>query len=215
MNKKNEPIIFPIHQRRYLGIPGVIHQVAALFLYIVLSPLMLITCALIRFESGGPVIFTQLRVGLLGERFKLYKFRSMYMENDPRYEMPKESESDREGVCKKYFRDPRITRVGKIIRHLSIDELPQLLNVIKGEMVLVGPRPALPIEVDHYQLSSYRRLDTKPGLTGLWQVSGRANTSFERQLDLDIEYVNKQSIGLDCKILVATVPAVLTGEGAY
>jgi lipopolysaccharide/colanic/teichoic acid biosynthesis glycosyltransferase len=215
MNSLNNKGINSAAYKRFKGIPGILQQLAALFILIILSPLLLLTFLIIRLESHGPVIFTQIRVGLMGERFKLYKFRSMYMQDDPRYKMPKESDSNRDGVCKKYFHDPRITRAGKIIRKLSIDELPQLFNVLKGEMMLIGPRPALPIEVNDYNLENYRRLDAKPGLTGLWQVSGRANTSFEQQLDLDITYVNTQSIFLDFKILLATIPAVLTGEGAY
>lgn len=215
MNSLNNTGINPVAYSKYKGIPGGLQQLAALCLLIVLSPLLLLTFLVIRLESHGPVIFTQVRVGLMGERFKLYKFRSMYMQDDPHYEMPKASNSNRDGVCKKYFHDPRITPTGKRIRKLSIDELPQLFNVLKGEMMLVGPRPALPIEVDDYDLNNYRRLDAKPGLTGLWQVSGRANTSFEQQLGLDIEYVNTQSISLDCKILIATIPAVVSGDGAY
>lgn len=197
------------------GIPVFIQRLMALVLILLLSPILLITYLAIRIESRGPVLFKQIRVGKLGERFLLYKFRSMYLSCDPKYVLPNESTSDRDGVCKKYFNDPRITKVGKWIRKLSIDELPQLFNVIKGEMALIGPRPALPVEVDSYELTHYRRLDTLPGLTGLWQVSGRANTSTQRQLSLDAEYLDKQSIGLDIKILLLTLPVVLRGEGAY
>ena len=197
------------------GIPAPLQQFAAFWILLAVSPLMLITYCLIKLESRGPAMFTQTRVGKLGERFEIYKFRSMYLKTDPRYREPDASTSDREGACKKYFNDPRISAVGRVIRKLSIDELPQLFNVLKGQMLLIGPRPALPCEVDTYQLNNYRRLDSEPGLTGLWQVSGRANTSFEEQLDLDIRYVDNQSLGLDLKILAATVPAVLSGEGAY
>ena len=139
----------------------------------------------------------------------------MYMPSDPRYVDISRMKSDREGVAKKLFNDPRITKVGKIIRKLSIDELPQLLNVLRGDMVLIGPRPALPEEVEKYTLEQFRRLDAVPGLTGLWQVSGRADTTFEEQMSLDIRYVEERSLAMDLRILVATVPAVLLGKGAY
>ena len=145
----------------------------------------------------------------------MYKFRSMYMPDDPRYVDPAQLISDRDGVCNKFKKDPRITCVGRIIRKLSIDELPQLLNVLKGEMVLIGPRPALPQETDAYDWYMLERLNTKSGLTGLWQVSGRADTSFQEQIDLDLRYVRERSWLLDLKIMLATIPAVVTGKGAY
>ena len=123
--------------------------------------------------------------------------------------------SDRDGVCKKFYNDPRITRVGKIIRKLSIDELPQLFNVVKGDMVLIGPRPHLVSEYKEYDRNILPRLYCRPGITGLWQVSGRADTTFEEQLNLDKTYVAQQSWWLDLKILFATIPTVITGKGAY
>jgi lipopolysaccharide/colanic/teichoic acid biosynthesis glycosyltransferase len=197
------------------GIPIPIQRCLAVVLVILFSPLMLIMYGLIKADSEGPVIFSQIRVGRLGERFKLYKFRSMYVDSDPRFKRPSDDDCLRPGVCKKFINDPRITPLGRVIRKLSIDELPQLLNVVKGEMLLIGPRPALPKEVDGYPLRDYRRLEALPGLTGLWQVCGRANTNFEQQLALDIEYLERQSIALDIKILLLTIPAVLTGDGAY
>jgi len=123
--------------------------------------------------------------------------------------------SDRDGVCNKFFNDPRVTRMGKFIRKYSIDELPQLINVVKGDMLLIGPRPALLIETDQYSMKARKRLATTPGLTGLWQVSGRANTTFEEQIELDLRYVSEKSWVCDMKILLATVPVVLFGKGAY
>ncbi len=196
-------------------IPGGVQRFGALILLLALSPIMLLSYLAICAESRGPAIYTQTRVGLLGRRFRIYKFRSMYRPDDPRYVDTSNLASDREGVCKKLFKDPRITRVGKVIRKLSIDELPQLVNVLLGDMVLIGPRPALPEEVDEYSLRQFKRLDACPGLTGLWQVSGRADTSFEEQMNLDLRYVEERSLLLDLRILFATVPAVLSGKGAY
>jgi exopolysaccharide production protein ExoY len=197
------------------GIPMPIQQFAATVAVILLSPLLLLTMLLIKLESPGSILFTQLRVGENGRHFNMYKFRSMFLKSDPRYQEPDPSQSSREGVCKKYINDPRITRVGKFIRKYSIDELPQLLNVISGDMSLIGPRPALAIETYQYELKDLPRLFGKPGLTGLWQVSGRADTDFSQQLDLDKSYIQQQSIWMDCKILLKTIPAVLSAKGAY
>lgn len=197
------------------GLPENLQRLLALIALIILSPLLLLTMFAIRIESKGPVFFKQVRVGEQGRRFTMYKFRSMYMPDDPRYVDPAQLISDRDGVCNKFKKDPRITCVGRIIRKLSIDELPQLLNVLKGEMVLIGPRPALPQETDAYDWYMLERLNTKSGLTGLWQVSGRADTSFQEQIDLDLRYVRERSWLLDLKIMLATIPAVVTGKGAY
>ena len=197
------------------GLPENLQRLLALITLIILSPLLLLTMFAIRIESKGPVFFKQVRVGEQGRRFTMYKFRSMYMPDDPRYVDPAQLISDRDGVCNKFKKDPRITCVGRIIRKLSIDELPQLLNVLKGEMVLIGPRPALPQETDAYDWYMLERLNTKSGLTGLWQVSGRADTSFQEQIDLDLRYVRERSWLLDLKIMLATIPAVVTGKGAY
>ena len=145
----------------------------------------------------------------------MYKFRSMYQMDDPKYIDPATMKSDRDGVCNKYYNDPRITKVGRVIRKLSIDELPQLINVLKGDMVLIGPRPALPQETERYQWYMLERFNAKSGLTGLWQVSGRADTTFEQQIELDIQYVRERSLWLDLKIILITVPTVLLGKGAY
>lgn len=197
------------------GIPFVIQRALAIVGIALLSPLMLLTALAIRLESRGPAIFTQVRVGENGRYFRIFKFRSMYLRDDPRYQEPDRSQSDRDGICQKYFKDPRITSVGRIIRKLSIDELPQLLNVVTGEMALIGPRPALPAEVNEYRYGMLRRLDCKPGLTGLWQVSGRADTTFDQQIELDTRYVDERSPVMDLWILFATVPAVLMAKGAY
>lgn len=196
-----------------VGLPMWLQQVAALTLIVLLSPIYLMTFLFIKLESRGPALFSQVRVGENGRHFICYKFRSMYLATDPKYVAP--SDSDREGVCKKFYNDPRVTRVGRFIRKFSIDELPQLFNVFKADMALVGPRPHLQSEYKEYDRNIYPRLFCKPGLTGLWQVSGRADTTFEQQLQLDKTYIANQSWWLDVKILFATIPAVLGAKGAY
>jgi Sugar transferases involved in lipopolysaccharide synthesis len=209
---------FSQHPWFTLGEPGLspsIQRTAAAAGLVVLSPILLLVCLAIRLESKGSAIFCQQRVGKNGVEFKLYKFRSMYGADHPSHIEVQNKQSDREGVCKKHFSDPRVTPIGQIIRKLSIDELPQLLNVVKGEMALVGPRPALPQEVAVYDYKARRRLQVTPGLTGLWQVSGRADTTFEQQIDLDLRYVTRKSLLLDINILLKTLPAVISGRGAY
>jgi exopolysaccharide production protein ExoY len=151
----------------------------------------------------------------ISQHVKMYKFRSMYLTSAPNYLEPDLQQSCREGGCKKYIHDPRITKIGQFIRKYSIDELPQLFNVVIGDMCLVGPRPALAIETYEYDDFVKHRLFSKPGLTGLWQVSGRADTNFDEQLQLDKSYIKQQSIFMDCKIIVLTIPAVLTAKVTY
>lgn len=195
------------------GMPDLLQRLIALIAIICLSPIFLFTYIAIRLDSKGPAIFKQVRVGEQGRHFTMYKFRSMFLPTDSRYQEP--GKSDRSGVCEKFFQDPRVSAVGRVIRKLSIDELPQLFNVLFGNMALIGPRPALPREVAAYQRYMLNRLDVKPGITGLWQVSGRADISFNEQIKLDVRYVQERSFAMDLKILFATVPAVLTGKGAY
>jgi exopolysaccharide biosynthesis polyprenyl glycosylphosphotransferase len=178
------------------------------------SPIMVITAIAIKLESPGPVIFKQVRVGKDGEHFYCYKFRSMYVDAEQRLkELQAKNEAD--GPVFKMKRDPRVTRVGRVIRKLSIDELPQLFNVLKGEMSLVGPRPALPSEVAKYTYEQIGRLHAIPGITGLQQVSGRSDLDFKRWVELDLQYIAEQSIWKDIEILLRTIPAVLLGRGAY
>jgi len=197
------------------GLSVLIQRSLALLGVMLLSPVLLIITTLIRLESPGRALFSQTRVGENGRRFTCYKFRSMRIPEDPDYIDVSDYKSDRGGVCNKFYNDPRVTPIGKIIRKFSIDELPQLLNVVKGDMLLIGPRPALIIESDQYSMVARQRLTTMPGLTGLWQVSGRADTSFEEQISLDIRYVKEQSWFNDLKILLSTIPVVLLGKGAY
>jgi lipopolysaccharide/colanic/teichoic acid biosynthesis glycosyltransferase len=175
---------------------------------------MLITAIAIKLDTPGPIIFKQVRVGKWGKTFNCYKFRSMFIDAEARKaELMVHNEADE--VVFKMKRDPRVTRIGRIIRKLSIDELPQIFNVIKGDMSLVGPRPPVPIEVEDYQFDQYRRLDTIPGITGLQQISGRSELSFKRWVELDVQYIKEQSLKKDIEIILKTIPAVISGRGAY
>lgn len=198
-----------------IGLSPLFQRFCAMVGLFLISPLLIMVALCVALESPGSVIFKQIRVGEHGRRFNFYKFRSMRTPQDPKYVDVSQLTSDRDGVCNKFFNDPRITRVGKFIRKYSIDELPQLINVVKGDMLLIGPRPALLNETDQYSMLARKRLATMPGLTGLWQVSGRANTTFEEQIELDIRYVKEKSWINDVKILFATIPVVLFGKGAY
>ena len=200
---------------KHKGIPVILQQSVAFIVLLLISPLLLLVLMLIKVESSGSALFSQTRVGENGRHFKMYKFRSMYLKTDPNYQEPDPTQSSREGVCKKYINDPRITKIGQFIRKYSIDEIPQLFNIVRGDMCLVGPRPALSIETYEYDNNVQSRLFTKPGLTGLWQVSGRADTNFEEQLQLDKTYIKQQSFFMDCKIIALTIPAVLSAKGAY
>jgi len=197
------------------GIPLLFQQILSAMVLLIISPIILLVMLLIAIESPGKILFSQTRVGENGRHFKMYKFRSMFLKSDPHYREPDPSQSSRDGVCKKYINDPRITIIGKFIRKYSIDELPQLFNIVTGDMCLVGPRPALSIETYEYGHEDQPRLFSKPGLTGLWQISGRADTSFAELLQLDKSYIRQQSIWVDCKIILQTVPAVLSAKGAY
>jgi exopolysaccharide biosynthesis polyprenyl glycosylphosphotransferase len=181
---------------------------------IVLSPVLLATALLIAASSRGPVLYRQLRCGLNGRRFTLYKFRTMVEGADAQLGAVAHL-NEVSGPAFKARRDPRVTWAGRILRRLSIDELPQLVNVLRGQMSLVGPRPPLPEEVARYERWQLRRLSMKPGLTGLWQVSGRAGLDdFGRWIALDLAYIDQWSLWLDLKILLKTIPAVLSARGA-
>jgi len=197
------------------GVRRAFDIVASLVGLILLSPVFLITAIAIKLEDPGPVFFTQTRVGRFGATFPFYKFRSMYVDAEARKaELMARNESG-DGVIFKMKNDPRITRVGRFIRRFSIDELPQLLNVLKGDLALVGPRPPVPSEVAAYTLEQRKRLHVKPGITCIWQVSGRSDIPFREQVQLDLEYIRSQSLWTDVLLLLKTVPAVLLGRGAY
>ena len=185
---------------------------------IVLAPVLLLTAIMIKLESSGPILFKQKRVGLNGKIFDMYKFRSMYSDADEKIHQEQiqayyNHELDEEESVK-LKNDPRITKVGRVLRLYSLDEIPQLLNVLKRDMSIVGPRPVPIYEADLYKLWQSERLNSLPGITGLWQVSGRSEVSFDEQLRLDIRYIRNQSLWLNIKILLKTIPVVLSRKGA-
>lgn len=179
------------------------------------APLFALIALLIKLEDGGPVFFRQTRVGKHGQKFRMFKFRSMCLDAEQRLRELQAHNQHATGVTFKIKRDPRITRVGRWLRKLSLDELPQFYNVLRGEMSVVGPRPPVPNEVAKYSAADRRRLAVKPGITCLWQVSGRAEIDFPGQVKLDVSYIERQSLAEDVRILFKTVPAVISGKGAY
>ncbi len=187
---------------------------ASATLLLLALPVLLATAIAVKLEDGGPVVFRQRRVGLRGEEFYCLKFRSMCIDAEARM-AALQSQNEGAGVLFKMAHDPRITRTGRFLRRFSIDELPQLWNTLRGDMSLVGPRPALPREVAQYEPDTMRRLHVRPGLTGLWQVSGRSNLSWEDTVRLDLYYVDNWSFVRDLMILVKTAKAVLGSDGAY
>ena len=182
---------------------------------LMLSPLFLFVALAIKLHDRGPVFYVQQRVGLQGKEFPFPKFRSMVMHADALKDSLL-NQADRAGdVTFKMKRDPRVTPIGRFIRRFSIDELPQLWCVLKGDMSIVGPRPPVPREVALYTQEDRRRLEVKPGLTGIWQVSGRSDIGFKQQVELDVLYIESHGFWLDLKLILKTIPAVLTGKGAY
>lgn len=194
--EREDSVLYEISKRA-------IDIIASLLGLIILSPILLIVAILIKLESKGSAIFPQKRIGLNGKEFKMYKFRSMVQDAEELKEkLSKENEMS--GPMFKMKNDPRVTKVGKFIRKTSIDELPQLLNILKGEMSLVGPRPSLPKEVAKFEPWMLKRLSVKPGLTCYWQVSGRNNIDFYEWMKLDLQYVNDRSFLLDLKLIFKT-----------
>ena len=182
---------------------------------VLLAPLFLLVAVLIKATDRGPALFWQTRIGKWGQPFRFPKFRSMVVDAEAVQARLLASNVHGDGITFKLKRDPRITWIGRIIRKTSIDELPQLWCVMKGEMSLVGPRPALEREVARYSLDDRRRLDAVPGLTCTWQVSGRSDIAFPEQLRMDVEYIERQGLKEDIRLLLRTIPAVITGRGAY
>jgi lipopolysaccharide/colanic/teichoic acid biosynthesis glycosyltransferase len=184
------------------------------------APVFLLIAVLVKYSSPGPVLFRQKRLGKFGREFDFLKFRTMITGNDPRIhqEYVKKlilQQQDSSGVFK-IKNDPRVTQIGSFLRKTSLDELPQFLNVLRGEMSLVGPRPPIPYELENYRCWHRRRvIEVKPGITGLWQVEGRSRTTFEEMVRLDLRYIRNQSVWLDTKIFLKTPLAVITGSGAY
>jgi exopolysaccharide biosynthesis polyprenyl glycosylphosphotransferase len=194
---------------------GAFDRTVALVALLLLSPVLVGVGIAIRATSRGPAIFRQTRVGTRGETFTLWKFRTMRVDAEAELETLIAANKHNEGPLFKIDNDPRITSLGKHLRRFSIDELPQLVQVVTGQMSLVGPRPPLPREVIRYEDMVHRRLLVKPGLTGLWQVSGRSDLSWEDSVRLDLQYVENWSLALDISILWRTLAAVLASKGAY
>lgn len=183
---------------------------------LVLSPLLAVVALLIKATDGGPILFWQTRVGRHGAEFAFPKFRSMVVDAEKRKDqLLSANQHGGAGVTFKMKRDPRITWIGRFIRRWSIDELPQLWSVVTGSMALVGPRPAVPREVSQYSVADRRRLAGRPGITCTWQVSGRAEIPFPKQVEMDHEYITQRNLRRDVSLMFRTVPAVLGGRGAY
>ncbi|MEI6874942.1 MAG: sugar transferase [Spirochaetota bacterium] len=181
---------------------------------ILFSPVMVISAAMIRLSTRGPIIFTQRRAGWRGREFTIYKFRTMTTDAEQRKSSLRQF-SEQDGPAFKMTNDPRVTCIGRFLRATSLDELPQFWNVLIGNMSLVGPRPLPVEEADACSQWQRRRLDVVPGLTCIWQVSGRSEIPFDRQVELDVAYIQSQSLWLDIVLLLKTIPAVVFGKGAY
>jgi exopolysaccharide biosynthesis polyprenyl glycosylphosphotransferase len=184
-------------------------------LILAMSPVFIFIALCIKAEDGGPMFFAQTRVGKCGRLFKMLKFRSMCIDAEAKVAELLSRNQHVHGVTFKIKDDPRITKIGKIIRATSMDELPQLFNVLRGDMSLVGPRPPVPREVALYTMKDRRRLEVTPGITCFWQVGGRSEIDFPQQVELDVMYIERQSFWTDVKILLKTVPAVMNRKGAY
>jgi exopolysaccharide biosynthesis polyprenyl glycosylphosphotransferase len=205
---------FPCKEVSYAWLKRAFDLVFASLLLIALSPLMLLAALLVKLTSRGPILFKQVRVGRGGRHFWCYKFRSMCVDAEAKKEKYLHL-NEASGPVFKIKHDPRVTPVGRLLRKFSVDELPQLFNVLRGEMSIVGPRPPIPSEVATYGPHERKRLAVLPGLTCLWQVSGRSNISFDHWIELDLLYIDTMSFGNDLKIVLKTIPAVVTGSGAH
>jgi len=201
--------------RGYLITKRILDLAITLPILILLSPVLLVVACVVKLWDRGPVFFTQARVGKSGQEFTCYKFRSMVPDAERLKARLLAQNHHADNRTFKLPCDPRITWIGRILRKTSVDELPQLWNVVRGEMSLVGPRPPLPSEVNLYSDRDRRRLNVQPGITCIWQVSGRGNLPFSKQVQLDLDYIENRSLVLDLKLLVLTIPAVITGRGAY
>jgi exopolysaccharide biosynthesis polyprenyl glycosylphosphotransferase len=205
----------PVSSGLRYGIKLLADRLIALLLIILASPVLIGIAVMVRRDSSGPALFTQNRVGEGGRTFRMIKFRTMVVDAEARLAEIAPEQDDGNGILFKMRTDPRVTRVGAVLRRFSLDELPQLFNVLRGEMSLVGPRPPLPSEVDTYESDAVRRLRVRPGMTGLWQVSGRSDLSWGDSVRLDLWYVDNWSLALDAQILFRTANAVFQGRGAY
>jgi lipopolysaccharide/colanic/teichoic acid biosynthesis glycosyltransferase len=208
-------LIWMSRRETYRIVKRQIDFIAAFSLMLALGPLMLLVAIAIKLTDWGPVFYWQTRVGEYGRTFKFPKFRSMVIGAEGMVDKFLMDNHHGKSITFKIKRDPRVTPVGRIIRRFSLDELPQLWCVLCGDMCLVGPRPALPREVANYNQMERRRLEVQPGLTCIWQVSGRADIPFKGQLEMDLDYIHNRGLRLDLKLLMLTLPAILSGRGAY
>jgi exopolysaccharide production protein ExoY len=202
----------PVHASH--GAKRIFDIVLSALLLLMIWPVLLLIGLAVWVSSRGSVFFVQTRVGKNGKTFGMIKFRSMYADAEAR-RAEVQALSDREGICIKLRHDPRITPVGRVLRRWSLDELPQLFNVLAGDMSLVGPRPALVEEVAAYPERAHLRHRVLPGITGFWQVSGRADIGFDDMIELDLDYVRRASVLIDISVMLRTAGAVLSGRGAY
>ena len=209
-------------KQSYLRAKRLLDIIFPLLILVPLCFIIVVVAILIRLDSEGPVFYRQKRIGLNGEEFTLYKLRTMYLHNEDslhrkavaKYISGEKLSGDGTwNISYKLTEDPRVTRVGRFLRKTSLDELPQFFNVLHGEMSLVGPRPPLPYEVEMYSPHDWLRLSGKPGLTGIWQVYGRSRTTFQSMVQMDIEYLQQQSLWEDLKLIVLTVPVVFLARG--
>jgi len=210
-----------IAEGRYFVAKRMVDVSVALLLMVILSPVMLLVAAMVVADSRGPALFRQRRIGQNGTPFDMFKFRSMRTDCDDaihkaavaRFMQGERLNADANGVPFKLGADPRITRVGAVIRKLSLDELPQLWNVIRGDMSLVGPRPCVPYEETMYSQRARRRLEAKPGLTGPWQVYGRGKVTYDEMIEMDLSYLENRSLWYDVKLIALTGPVAILGRG--
>jgi lipopolysaccharide/colanic/teichoic acid biosynthesis glycosyltransferase len=212
---KSDLLLNSANQKSYLRMKRMMDLFGASFGILICLPLIIVIAAAIKLENPkGPVFFKQTRIGKYGRPFHMYKFRSMVSNSE---EMLGQllSKNEMNGAMFKIKDDPRVTRIGKVIRRLSLDELPQFWNVLRNDMSLVGPRPSLPREVDQYSIRDRQRLLVIPGCTGLWQVSGRNTLSFEQMVELDLQYIMSRSIGLDIVLMVKTFWMMIASRNAY
>ncbi len=217
-NSKRNKIKFLLHLYRKKYIWAVKFALEYLFILIlapVLIPFFLFICIIIKLDSKGPILYSHKRVGKNGKLFNFYKFRTMVQNADKKLSEVSHLNESIDGVIFKNKKDPRVTRIGKILRRLSIDETAQIINIMKGDMKLVGPRPPLPHELENYSMEDLKRLHVIPGLTCIWQTAGRSEIPFKSQVLMDKEYISKRSWFFDLILILRTIPAVIFGKGAY
>jgi lipopolysaccharide/colanic/teichoic acid biosynthesis glycosyltransferase len=217
-NSKRNKLKFVLHlyKKKYIwAVKFALEYLLIILLAPILIPFFLLICVLIKLDSYGPILYSQSRVGKNGKIFNFYKFRTMIQDAEKKLSEVSHLNESVDGVIFKNRKDPRVTRVGKILRRLSIDESAQIINIMKGDMKLVGPRPPLPTELESYTIEDLKRLHVIPGLTCIWQTAGRSEIPFKSQVLMDKEYISKRSWFFDVILILRTIPAVIFGKGAY